>query len=206
MAEHNLTAAGRITACYILWCSLEVIYIALNRVLWQLHNWVFAQVDSRIIKYVVCTALYAASPRTRRRLDARPSTVDELDALISSALYCTLLYQQRGGERRCQTFSFCSLFLFRRTSDSRLIWFGSVYLVTTAGFVADQLMWENNNNNNNRGWPPCKSSVVAFSGWQPILWMYETKRFDIFFPWLGDAQKVYRCVQLFLWTTVSVYM
>ena len=25
-------------------------------------------------------------------------------------------------------------------SDSRLIWFGSVYLVTTAGFVADQLM------------------------------------------------------------------
>ena len=42
---------------------------------------------------------------------------------------------------------FCMLSML--ISDSRLIWFGSVYLVTTAGFVADQLMWENNNNNNN---------------------------------------------------------
>ena len=33
---------------------------------------------------------------------------------------------------------FCMLSML--TSDSRLIWFGSVYLVTTAGFVADQLM------------------------------------------------------------------
>ena len=32
---------------------------------------------------------------------------------------------------------------------SALIWFGSVYLVTTAGFVADQLMRDNINNNNN---------------------------------------------------------
>ena len=38
---------------------------------------------------------------------------------------------------------FCMLSML--ISDSRLIWFGSVYLVTTAGFVADQLMWENNN-------------------------------------------------------------
>ena len=41
---------------------------------------------------------------------------------------------------------FCMLSML--ISDSRLIWFGSVYLVTTAGFVADQSMWENNNNNN----------------------------------------------------------
>ena len=33
---------------------------------------------------------------------------------------------------------FCMLSML--ISDSRLIWFGSVYLVTTAGFVADQLM------------------------------------------------------------------
>ena len=32
------------------------------------------------------------------------------------------------------------LLLSMLISDSRLIWFGSVYLVTTAGFVADQLM------------------------------------------------------------------
>ena len=31
-------------------------------------------------------------------------------------------------------------FLFVLISDSRFDWFGSVYLVTTAGFVADQLM------------------------------------------------------------------
>ena len=33
---------------------------------------------------------------------------------------------------------FCMLSML--ISDSRLIWFGSAYLVTTAGFVADQLM------------------------------------------------------------------
>ena len=33
---------------------------------------------------------------------------------------------------------FCMLSML--ISDSRLIWFGPVYLVTTAGFVADQLM------------------------------------------------------------------
>ena len=39
-----------------------------------------------------------------------------------------------------------------------LIWFGSVYFVTTAGFVADQLMGENNNNNNNN----CFEFLCAF--------------------------------------------
>ena len=47
---------------------------------------------------------------------------------------------------------FCMLSML--ISDSRLIWFGSVYLVTTAGFVADQLMWENNNNNSRYTKPP----------------------------------------------------
>ena len=46
----------------------------------------------------------------------------------------------------CPSFSVC----FPCSSPiPGLIWFGSVYLVTTAGFVADQLMRENNNNNNN---------------------------------------------------------
>ena len=44
----------------------------------------------------------------------------------------------------CQSFSVCFPCLSLIPS---LIWFGSVYLVTTAGFVADQLMRENNNNN-----------------------------------------------------------
>ena len=46
----------------------------------------------------------------------------------------------------CPSFSVC----FPCSSPiPGLIWFGSVYLVATAGFVADQLMRENNNNNNN---------------------------------------------------------
>ena len=44
----------------------------------------------------------------------------------------------------CPSFSVCFPCL---SPIPGLIWFGSVYLVTTAGFVADQLMWENNNNN-----------------------------------------------------------
>ena len=36
-----------------------------------------------------------------------------------------------------------------------MIWLGSVYLVTTAGFVADQLIRDNNSNNNNSNPRPC---------------------------------------------------
>ena len=45
--------------------------------------------------------------------------------------------------RRCPllaTFFFCLLSLLISERIPGLIWFGSVYLVTTAGFVADQLM------------------------------------------------------------------
>ena len=61
--------------------------------------------------------------------------------------------------------------------------------------------------NHEQNWPLCK---VVFSGWQPIRWMWETlvepircheevfslqpmippNPFDIFCPWLGDAQKI----------------
>ena len=43
----------------------------------------------------------------------------------------------------CPSFSVCFPCL---SPTPGLIWFGSIYLVTTAGFEADQLMRENNNN------------------------------------------------------------
>ena len=61
----------------------------------------------------------------------------------------------------------CPLLFSERVPD--LVWFGFVYLVATAGFVADQFM---------------SDEQKLRSLWIP------PKRFDIFSPCLGDAQKV----------------
>ena len=64
-----------------------------------------------------------------------------------------------------------------------LIWFGSVYLVTTAGFVADQLMWENNNNNSSLSDPVWIFSVSTSINLYEILDRNKLTSWFFFFKW-----------------------
>ena len=58
--------------------------------------------------------------------------------LYGVLLLCIIAVQQKLTQSFEISIPYCLLSML--ISDSGLIWFGSVYLVTTAGFVADQLM------------------------------------------------------------------
>ena len=73
--------------------------------------------------------------------------------LFAFSVYCL--------SRRCPVLTtfllvlFCLISLLISKRIPAMIWLGSVYLVTTARFVADQLMRDNNSNNNNNNPRPC---------------------------------------------------
>ena len=83
----------------------------------------------------------------------------------------------------CPSFSVC----FPCSSPiPGLIWFGSVYLVTTAGFVADQFMWENNNNNNS-------NTTFCCTAVPPIIMWYNKQLIRLLFCCCSTVPPIIIC-------------